>query len=460
MGKAYEARNAVAFEESRNEMMALVQKESEERTRHLNDVTQVLNTHHRRLEMSDAAHERRLQQCKSENTVIHTETQSRLNELTLMLKRASTEQLEQHRAFEEQKEKLEHLRQSLENKQTHHEPVVLDVLEESMEKRLLGLIEHERMERCKSAASVIKCIDELSASCAQDKYRIEELSAALLNTASDIKARLNAEVKERVAADERGEGEVQSKLKMELAALQPFLDQQDQERTSQLHFMKDELIAVQERINEMVSTQNKALLGVEGLRDEVNKHKQGTHDALAQESADREGEDNNLQMGVNKLQERANFLKTELDDLAKRLWDAIEMHTHDIRIDNVADANSLDRVRVPAEQPRLVHLHPPTGTTASLVHQGSQQNVQRVTNAQASRSPVPPVLQPSQLAARVLSAASISPAIPGKVSVNSSLTPQTTAVHSPAVSVPLIDRSATEVGVPSLQKVSASVSAQ
>jgi len=341
---------------------------------------------------------------------------------------------------------LEHLRQSLENEQTHREPVVLGVLEGSTEKRLLGLIEQERTERCKSAASVVKCIDELSASCAQDKYRIEELSAALLNTASDIKARLNAEVKERVAADERSEGEVQSKLKMELAALQPFLDKQDQDRTSQLHFMKDELIAVQERISEMVSTQNKALLGVEGLRDEVNKHKQGTHDALAQES--------------NKLQEKANFLKTELDDLAKRLWDAIEMHTHDIRIDNVADVNSLDRVRVPVEQPRLVHLHPPTGTTASLFQQGSQQNVQRVTSAQVSRSPVPPNLQPSQLAARVLSAASVSPAIPGKVSVNSSLTPQTTAVQSPAVSVPLIDRSATEVGVPSLQKASASASAQ
>lgn len=298
----------------------------------------------------------------------------------------------------------------------------------------------------KSAASMIKCIVELSASCAQDKYRIEELSAALLNTASDIKARLNAEVKERVAADERSEGEVQSKLKMELAALQPFLDKQDQDRTSQLHFMKDELIAMQERISEMVSTHNKALLGVEGLRDEVNKHKQGTHDALAQES--------------NKLQEKANFLKTELDDLAKRLWDAIEMHTHDIRIDNVADVNNLDRVRVPAEQPRLVHLHPPTGTTASLFQQGSQQNVQRVSSAQVSRSPVPPVLQPSQLAARVLSAASVSPAIPGKVSVNSSLAPQTTAVQSPAVSVPLIDRSATEVGVPSLQKASASASAQ
>eukprot|EP00811_Abedinium_folium_P001266 NODE_11157_length_1304_cov_2.392523.p1 GENE.NODE_11157_length_1304_cov_2.392523~~NODE_11157_length_1304_cov_2.392523.p1 ORF type:complete len:387 (-),score=116.55 NODE_11157_length_1304_cov_2.392523:142-1257(-) len=60
--------------------------------------------------------------------------------------------------------------------------------------------------------------------------------------------------------------------------------------------------------------------------------------SLEQEVADREAEEHNLQMGVNELREKADAFKCEIDEVTRRLWDAIEMHTHDIRMNDLVDA--------------------------------------------------------------------------------------------------------------------------
>lgn len=293
-------------------------------------------------------------------------------------------------------------------------------------------------------------VDELSVALVQNKLREGELSTELVN----IKAQLSAEVEKQITADERFGIETGSNMEMELGALQSLADQQ----SSQLNVLKEDLVAAQEHINEMVSKLSEFTHtfrqdldheihlrsgGMESLWDEVNLHKRD----LVQESTDREGEDHHLQISMNELREKADMFRVEIEDITRRLWDAIEMHTHDIRIDDLVETDN--RAQIPCEQHGLVHPSPPgippvtpAATVATALQQtapqiqlSSQRNAPKVTSA---RPLMPPVLKPPQFATRVVSSVGNSPTI----------------MRSTVTSFP--DRSVNKIGVPTAQKVSAS----
>merc|ERR1712137_670724 len=57
------------------------------------------------------------------------------------------------------------------------------------------------------------------------------------------------------------------------------------------------------------------------------------------ETENREGDALNLQLSINELREKVSMFKVELGDVTHRLWNAIEMHTHDIPIDDVVNGD-------------------------------------------------------------------------------------------------------------------------
>eukprot|EP00812_Abedinium_dasypus_P013658 NODE_715_length_1395_cov_243.693284.p1 GENE.NODE_715_length_1395_cov_243.693284~~NODE_715_length_1395_cov_243.693284.p1 ORF type:complete len:448 (+),score=208.98 NODE_715_length_1395_cov_243.693284:3-1346(+) len=73
---------------------------------------------------------------------------------------------------------------------------------------------------------------------------------------------------------------------------------------------------------------------MKGIREAVDEQRA----AITQEVEDRENEDQNLQADLGEQREKTAAFKGEVDDIARRLWDAIEMHTHEIRVDDLVDA--------------------------------------------------------------------------------------------------------------------------
>jgi len=76
------------------------------------------------------------------------------------------------------------------------------------------------------------------------------------------------------------------------------------------------------------------------LKDTIELNHKDTKKAITLETTDRESEDHILQIGLHELREKADMFKVEIDDITRRLWDAIEMHTHDIRIDDLVEQQS------------------------------------------------------------------------------------------------------------------------
>jgi len=75
------------------------------------------------------------------------------------------------------------------------------------------------------------------------------------------------------------------------------------------------------------------------FNEELEMHRRKTQDALAQEMACRES-------GLNELHEKMHRSKMDVDNIARLLWDAIEMHTHSICIDDVVRAKGLEHLDI------------------------------------------------------------------------------------------------------------------
>merc|ERR1712137_599719 len=89
------------------------------------------------------------------------------------------------------------------------------------------------------------------------------------------------------------------------------------------------------------------------LKEEVEM----AHAALAQ-TACLEGDDHNLQIGLDELHEKADMFTVKIDDITRRLWDAIETHSHDARMDAVGEGDSVHVTQLDFQQAAVPSLNP------------------------------------------------------------------------------------------------------
>merc|ERR1712137_1059478 len=300
------------------------------------------------------------------------------------------------------------------------------LFQEGTEKRLVVLMEKEQQ----NVSGTTQRLDELSAGCVQDRHRLEELSALFASSTVDVRTQLAMEVKERMAADEKFGSEVQLRMTAELKALESFLHQHCEQQTFEMQSLKESLTAAEEHTHEIVSAQRQTLLSkieeqasvfrqdldeeihlrskcITNLTDQVGMHKQDTFDALTQEGTERESEDHSLQVSLNELREKADLFKTEMDDMTKRVWDAIEMHTHDIRVDDIIDADNMSKcgsVSSDRRGPQFAQAGPLRMAPPTTKPQFAQQR-QPSSGVQASQqsNPTSPVAKTLPFATRVSS---------------------------------------------------------
>merc|ERR1712137_156653 len=193
------------------------------RSKHFNDISQVLDTHHQRFEMSEKVNEQRFQQYKLEHDAMLASSAERLNELAHTVEQlCSAEKVERRSAFEEQTETIKQIQQRLENERVQNQAKVA-VTETSspnaptIEQPLMGLIEKETVERSALASGV------------------EELSAEV----NDLKLKLSGELQEY----EEG----QLKVVGEVATIRSLVDQ-NQQQIFQLQSLRDTINYVQETV--------------------------------------------------------------------------------------------------------------------------------------------------------------------------------------------------------------------
>lgn len=133
-------------------------------------------------------------------------------------------------------------------------------------------------------------------------------------------------------------------------------------------------------------------------------------DTMTRESHDRKSEDGHFHIGLNNLRDETDSLKNDLDDTVRRLWDAIETHTHDVRLDDINRVEDhsptqmhLLHLRAPAVQQQmtpspLMHSSPVVSGIGPLPqkmtqHTPSSSIVPLVPNAAASSVSVRPFAQ-------------------------------------------------------------------
>lgn len=409
--KVHNEQHLLGLEDCKNEVLCLIRKENEGRSKHFNDFSQVLDTHHQRFEMSEKVNEQRFQQYKFEHDAMLASSAERLNELAHTVEQlCSAEKVERRSAFEEQTETIKQIEQRLENEslQDQAKEIVAETPSPNtgtIEKPLMALIEKETLERCRGAAALASGVEELSAE------------------VNNLRLQLSGELRECK--------EGQLSVVEDVATMRSLVDQSQQQVQSLRLTIND----VQDNFAEKMSVQNNELLltinnlsaalrkdldheihfresCIKGVREEVELHRLDVHNALLQEATDREGEDHNMQLSVSELREKTNNFKLEIDDVTRRVWDAIEMHTHDIQIDDAGEADSNSNfIQLSSEQHSLHQISPPRLHVASARVVGSstpnanlgvavKANSALVANVQPL---MPSVLAPPQLATRVSS---------------------------------------------------------
>merc|ERR1712107_731263 len=189
---------------------------------------------------------------------------------------------------------------------------------------------------------------------------------------------------------------------------------------------------------------------IQRREDDINQAKnfrEEIQSGILQETTDRESEDHNLQIAIHELREKADLFKVENDEMLRRVWDAIEMHTHDIRIDDVMDAdNAVRRNQFPhSEQTTIQQLSSPTpmqvpqasviGTMPTHLQNSAAIHVSGSTSHQAGTAQAPmfrpnaPVLQQPQFATRIIGGMVPSPSSTSRTLCANTSLPQNAGHH-------------------------------
>jgi len=376
------------------------------------ELTRLLDMHHKRLEMGEKANEA----LKEDQSVALAEANQR------------------------SKERLDELVTAL----------------AAAEERFKKLIGQERTERCQNEATVAERLKELSA-------LITELSSTLASTANNIETKLSAEVQHRIEANGRIQTEANVKFSMGLETMQAISDQRHHQQSSQLQSMADDIIAVRENVNQAVSIKIEDFVvtfrrdldrqiqrreddmnQAKNFREEISFTTKEIQSGILQETTDRESEDHNLQIAIHELREKADLFKVENDEMLRRVWDAIEMHTHDIRIDDVMDAdNAVRRNQYPhSEQTTIQQLPSPTpmqvpqasviGTMPTHLQNSAAIHVSGSTSHHAGTAQAPmfrPVLQQPQFATRIIGGMVTSPSSTSRTLCANTSLPQNAGHH-------------------------------
>jgi len=310
------------------------------------------------------------------------------------------------------------------------------------EERFTKLIGQEKTERCQNEATVA------------------ERSSTLASTANNIETKLSAEVQHRIEANERIQTEANVKFSMGLETMQAISDQRHHQQSSQLQSMADDIIAVRENVNQAVSIKIEDFVvtfrrdldrQIQRREDDINQAKNFREEisfttkeiqsGILQETTDRESEDHNLQIAIHELREKADLFKVENDEMLRRVWDAIEMHTHDIRIDDVMDAdNAVRRNQFPhSEQTTIQQLPSPTpmqvpqasviGTMPTHLQNSAAIHVSGGTAPAPMFRPAAPVLQQPQFATRIIGGMVTSPSSTSRTLCANTSLPQNAGHH-------------------------------
>jgi len=281
-------------------------------------------------------------------------------------------------------------------------------------------MQQERVEQQQNVARAIQRIDELFAACAKDRHQVVELSTVIASIASDVKVQFAAEMKERMAADEKFGNETQLRVTTELKAVESLFHQHSEQQTFQLQSLKENLTAAEEHTNELISAESQGLLSkmeelanvfrlnldeevqlrhecMANLRDEFGIHKKQTFDALTLEVTERESENHSLQVSLNEFRDKADMFKAEMDAVTRRVWDAFERHTHDIQVDDgLVRAGLWKMAPTAVTRSDLAHL-----PQSSSIQAGPQRS--HTSQLGACRRTKSLVLQPVQFTSRVTS---------------------------------------------------------
>lgn len=106
------------------------------------------------------------------------------------------------------------------------------------------------------------------------------------------------------------------------------------------------MVAVQEKpVLELVEKLRRDLENEVQLREVIERSVKDKIDAdisttRSSLTEDREIECESLQASLEQLREKADGFKIEMQNVTRRLWDAMEMHTHDIRIEDITDRDA------------------------------------------------------------------------------------------------------------------------
>merc|ERR1712137_37028 len=236
---------------------------------------------------------------------------------------------------------------------------------------------------------------------------------------------------------------------MGLETMQAISDQRHQS-------LGNDIIAVREDINQAISLKIEDFMvtfrrdldrQIQHREDDIKNFREDIQSGILQETTDRESEDHNLQIAIHELREKADLFKVENDEMLRRVWDAIEMHTHDIRIDDVMDADNAVRRNQfpPSEQTTIQQLPSPTpmqvpqasviGTMPTHLQHSAAIHVSGSTSHQAGTAQAPmfrpnaPVLQQPQFATRIIGGMVTSPSSTSRTLCANTSLPQNAGHH-------------------------------
>merc|ERR1712137_222395 len=168
---------------------------------------------------------------------------------------------------------------------------------------------------------------------------------------------------------------------MGIDMLQSLVEERSHQNALKLQSLAESHNSVQDHFNQILLEQKEALsskiddfasefrrdfdqevhirgTSLKSLKDTIEQNHRDTKNLITLETTDRESEDHILQIGLNELREKADMFKVEIDDITRRLWDAIEMHTHDIQIDDLVEQQSVARLSPPGPTQVLPGISP------------------------------------------------------------------------------------------------------